>query len=202
MRTVILYILVVAALRIMGKRQIGELQPSELVVTIMISELATIPISEKDISLLNGIIPILVVVVCEIIISYAGIKSQKFRVAVSGRPSYIIKDGIIDQKEMKKTRYSIYDLLEELRMMNVFDISAVWCAILETNGKISVITRECMDDRAYVLVCDGQVQENTLEDSPFNKKDLKNFIGKKPLDKIFLLSVDSNKKTFCVLKDE
>lgn len=192
---------VIFALRITGKRQIGELQPSELVVTIMISELATIPISEKDLSLLNGIVPILVVVFCEIVVSYLCIKSQKFRVAITGRPSYIIKDGKIDQKEMKRTRYSIYDLLEELRMLNVFDISSVSCAILETNGKISVVTDECKDEKAYVLICDGKIQEKTLEDSPFTKKDLKKFIGKKSLNDIFILSVDNNRKIYCTLKD-
>ncbi len=192
---------VVLALRIMGKRQIGELQPSELVVTIMISELATIPISEKDLSLLNGIIPIIMVVLCEISVSFLCIKSQKIRVALTGRPSYIIKNGIIDQKEMKRTRYSIYDLLEELRMLNVFDISSVYCAILETNGKVSVVTDECKDERAFVLICDGQIQEKTLEDSPFTKKDLKKFMKHNKLNDIFILSVDKNRKIYCTLKD-
>ena len=91
--------------------------------------------------------------------------------------------------------------LEELRMLNVFDISSVSCAILETNGKISVVTDECKDEKAYVLICDGKIQEKTLEDSPFTKKDLKRFIGKKSLDDIFILSVDNNRKIYCTLKD-
>ena len=167
-RTVIIYLLVVIAIRIMGKRQIGELQPTELVVAIMISDLATLPMSDTAIPLLYGVVPILMLIALEMILSFLCMKSPKIRQAASGRPNYIIHRGKIDQREMKKTRYSLSDLLEELRMLNVFDISTVYSAILETNGKISVLTRECKDDRAYVLVCDGVVQERTLRDSPFD----------------------------------
>lgn len=200
-RTFILYILVVTALRVMGKRQIGELQPSELVVAIMISDLATVPMSETAIPLIYGIAPIFTLVVCEMILSHICIKSPKIRLAVTGRPSYIIKEGVINQYEMKKARYSLADLLEELRMLNIFDVSSVYCAILETNGKISVITDECRDDMAYVLVCDGKIQSRTLNDSPYNENDIKKFIGKYKLKNIFLLSVDQNKKVYRVIKD-
>jgi len=200
-RTLIIYVFVIIAIRIMGKRQIGELQPSELVVAIMISDLATVPMSETAIPLLYGVVPIFTLVVCEMILSYLCMKSQKIRLTVTGRPTYIINNGIINQKEMKKARYSLSDLLEELRMLNIFDISSVHCAILETNGKISVISNECRDDRAYVLVCDGTVQQRILNDSPYNEKDIMNFIGKYNLNDVFLLSVDSNKKIYRVIKE-
>ena len=200
-RTLIIYILVVIALRVMGKRQIGELQPTELVVAIMISDLATVPMSEISIPLLYGIAPIFTLVVCEMILSHLCIKSPKVRLAVTGRPSYIIKDGVIDQREMKKARYSLADLLEELRMLNIFNISSVHCAILETNGKISVMTDECRNDMAYVLVCDGKIQTRILENSPYDEKDINKFAGKHPLENIFLLSVDNNKKVYRVLKE-
>ena len=86
-------------------------------------------------------------------------------------------------------------------MLNVFDISSVWCAILETNGKISVVTNECKSDRAYVLICDGNIQYKILDDSPFDKSDLKKFIGKNRLKDIFLLSVDANGKAYRVIKE-
>ena len=121
-RTLIIYMLVIVALRVMGKRQIGELQPSELVVAIMISDLATVPMSETGIPLLYGIIPIFTLVVCEMILSFLCMKSQTIRLVVTGRPTYIINKGIINQKEMKKARYSLSDLLEELRMLNIFEI--------------------------------------------------------------------------------
>ncbi len=200
-RTLILYILVVFALRIMGKRQIGELQPSELVVAIMISDLATIPMSDTSIPLLFGIAPIFTLVVCEMTVSFLCMKSQSMRTILTGIPAYIIKDGKINQKEMKKARYSLSDLLEELRMMDIFDISTVDCAVLETNGKISVITNDCKSDRGYVLVCDGAVQDKILDDSPYSKADLRKFMGKSKLRDIFILSVDTNKKVYRVEKE-
>ncbi len=200
-RTLILYALVVVSLRIMGKRQIGELQPSELVVAIMISDLATVPMSESAIPLLYGIIPILILVFCEILLSYICMKSQKVRSTVTGRPAYIINNGVINQKEMKKARYSLSDLLEELRMLNVFDISNVLYALLETNGKISVVTKDTADDIGYVLVCDGKIQEVTLYNSPFDKNDVNKFIGSYRLDDIFLLSVNSDKNIYISLKE-
>ena len=198
-RTLILYALVVVSIRIMGKRQIGELQPSELVVAIMISDLATIPMSDSAIPLLYGIVPILTLVLCEIFLSYLCLKSQTIRAYVTGRPAYIINKGIINQEEMTKARYSLSDLLEELRMMNVFDISQVECALLETNGKISVITSD-NSGRGYVLVCDGVIQEVTLHNSPYNKKDLYSFIGKTELKNIFLLSVNDRKEVYLSVK--
>lgn len=200
-RTVIIYSLVVVAIRLMGKRQIGELQPTELVVAIMISDLATLPMSDTAIPLLYGVVPILTLIVMEMILSYLCMKSPKIRDAATGRPNYIIHRGKIDQKEMKKARYSLSDLMEELRMLNVFDISTVYCAILETNGKVSVLTRECKDDRAYVLICDGVIQERTLKDSPYDFNDIQKFAKGLPLEKIFLLSVDSNRKVYCVPKE-
>ncbi|MBR5504841.1 MAG: DUF421 domain-containing protein [Clostridia bacterium] len=185
----------------MGKRQIGELQPSELVVAIMISDLATVPMSESAIPLLYGIVPIFTLVFSETLLSYLCMKSSKVRLAVTGRPTYIIRNGVIDQKEMRKARYSISDLMEELRMLDIFDISKVSCALLETNGKISVVTKENESERGYVLVCDGQIQHVVLENSPFSLKDVDRFVGKKKLKDVFLLSVNSQKEVYCVMKE-
>lgn len=184
----------------MGKRQIGELQPSELVVAIMISDLATIPMSDNRIPLLFGVVPIFTLVFAETLISYLCMKLPRVRGLITGRPAYIIFNGIINISEMRKARYSIADLLEELRMLNVFDISSVECALLETNGKISVLTKKDSEERGYVLICDGIIQEKTLAFSPFGKKDLKRFVGKHSINDIFLLSVNSQKKVYCVLK--
>ncbi len=201
-RTLILYFLVVTALRIMGKRQIGELQPSELVVAIMISDLATIPMGDTDIPLLYGIVPIVTLVCAEVTLSFLCMKSRRIRTVVTGRPAYIINKGIINQKEMKKVRYCLSDLLEELRMMDVFDISKVHTATLETNGQISVVTNDNAHERAFVLVCDGEVQEFTLAESPFDKKDLRKFIGSNNIKDIFILSVSLKREIFCVMKGE
>lgn len=201
-RTLILYALVVISLRVMGKRQIGELQPSELVVAIMISDLATVPMSESAIPLLYGIVPIFTLVLAETLLSYLCMKLPKVRLAVTGRPTYIIYNGVINQQEMKKARYSISDLMEELRMLNVFNIASVSCALLETNGKISVVTKKDDEKRGYALICDGDIQHSVLKFSPFSSDDLEKFVGKKNIREIFLLSVNANKEVYCVMKEE
>jgi len=137
-RTIVLYAFVVGGMRIMGKRQIGEMQPSELVVTIMISELAALPAQMTGMPLINGMIPILTLVVVEISISFWALKSVKVRKIISGTPSVVIEKGIINWKEMEKIRLNIDDLLEELRLMECPKVADVKLAIVETNGKLSV----------------------------------------------------------------
>ena len=137
-RTITLYIFVIIAMRIMGKRQIGEMQPSELVVTIMISELAAMPAQMTGIPIINSIIPILTLVIVEIFISFFALKSPKMRRIISGKPSVVIVNGVINWKEMEKLRLNIDDLLEELRLANCPKIADVKRAIVENNGKLSV----------------------------------------------------------------
>ena len=137
-RTIILYIFVVVGMRIMGKRQIWEMSPSELVITIMISELASMPAQMTGIPLINGIIPILTLVVIEIIVSFTALKSSKVRKIIIGKPSVIIENGIINWKEMEKIRFNIDDLMEELRLANCPKVQDVKKAIVETSGKLSV----------------------------------------------------------------
>jgi len=142
LRTIILYISVVIAMRVMGKRQIGELQPSELVITIMISELATLPVSEPNIPLLFGIIPIFTLVSLEIILSFLSLHSKKARLILSGEPNVIIRNGRINRKEMERIRLSSDDLTEELRQLNCTNINDVHLGIVETNGKLSLILKQ------------------------------------------------------------
>lgn len=138
-RTVIIYLLVVTIYRIMGKRQIGELQPGELVLAIMVSDFATIPVSALEYPLTGGIFPVLVLMIIEIIFSYLSQKSVKIRKAVTGSPSIIIDQGKINMEEMNRLRFSIDDLFEQLRSNGYMTISEVSFAILETNGSLSII---------------------------------------------------------------
>lgn len=140
-RTVILYIFAIASVRIMGKRQIGELQPSDLVVTLLISQIISIPIQDTDIPLVNTLIPIFLLVGFEIITSVFNMKSIKFRTFMQGHPVVIINDGVLNQKLLKELRFTVDDLLESLRQKDVFDISQVQYAIVETNGQISVLLK-------------------------------------------------------------
>jgi len=138
-RALILYALVVTGIRIMGKRQVGELQPFELVVTIMIAELASVPMENTGTPLLNGIVPILALLLAEVFISYITLKSERARTIVCGSPSIVIQNGKIVQRELARLRYNVNDLLEQLREKNIVNVSDVEFAILETNGQLSVI---------------------------------------------------------------
>ncbi len=209
-RTLIFYNLVIAALRIMGKRQIGEMQPSELVVAIMISDLATIPMSEQGIPLLYGVIPIFTLVLAEIGWSFLCLKSEKIRSVISGRPSVIMLHGVIDEQELKKLRFNLSDLTEELRLQGYYDISQADTVVLETNGQMTVIpkaeykTPDCSDlgiksetdELPFVLVSDGKLNETNLKKSGFDTKWLMKRIneygGKKVSDVLYMTYFKKN----------
>jgi uncharacterized membrane protein YcaP (DUF421 family) len=139
LRTVILYIVIIIAVRLMGKRQIGELEPSELVVTILMSELAAAPMQDLGTPLLYGVIPIVTLMCLTLFMSAGMLKSLKFRSLMCGRPSILMENGRILQKELRKNRFTADELVEELRGQNITDLSTVQYAILETNGKLSTI---------------------------------------------------------------
>lgn len=175
-RTVIIYIFIIAAIRIMGKRQLGELQPAELVVTLLISDLAAVPMQESGMPLLDGVIPILVLVAMELLFSGLMLKVPFFYRLISGRPMVVIDNGKLDQQALKRMRVTIGDLVESLREQNVFDIEQIQYAIAETNGKISVLLKpeyrqpSCGDLNAVppdtgvsmIVVDDGRVSEWAL----------------------------------------
>ncbi|MBQ6380100.1 MAG: DUF421 domain-containing protein [Clostridia bacterium] len=141
-RALIIYLLVIAALRFTGKRQIGELQPTELVITILISEVASIPLENTDSPLFAAFIPVIVLVCLEVIISAISLHSYGFRRLFSGRPIIVINEGEIDQKALKSLRISVSDLLDTLRLKGYFDVQEVKFAVVEMNGQISVFPME------------------------------------------------------------
>lgn len=140
-RSLILYLLIVIIMRIMGKRQVGQLQPTELVVSLIIADLAAVPMGDIGIPLIAGIIPILTLFICEEVLSYISMKSINARKIISGKPSIIIQKGIIVESELKRLRYNINDLLEQLRIKDYFSIDEIEYAILETSGELSVIPK-------------------------------------------------------------
>ena len=142
LRGLIVYITVIISVRLMGKRQIGELQPSELVTTFLLSEVASMPLQNKDISLFTCIVLIFMIVGLEVIFSVLSVKSDLFRTLMQGSSALVIKDGKLLQNKMRDIRYSIDDLLEGLRLKDVFDISKVKYAYVETNGSLSVELKE------------------------------------------------------------
>ena len=138
-RTIILYATVVYALRFMGKKQIGQLEPSELATAIMISELASLPLAGTDIPLLNGIIPVFILSVCEIFISSVTFKKKRLRKIITGHPTVIIEKGKISEEALRSLRYTIDDILVEMRLKGISDFNDIQYAILETNGQMSFI---------------------------------------------------------------
>ncbi len=140
-RTVILYIFVTVGIRLMGKRQVGEMQPNELVVTLLISEIAAIPLQDTSQPILDGVVAIFMLVILEIIVSVLAMKSMTVRKLMNGKSAVIIKNGVIDQNAMRQVRMTVLDLVELLRGQNVFDISTVAFAVLEVNGNLSVLLK-------------------------------------------------------------
>jgi uncharacterized membrane protein YcaP (DUF421 family) len=140
-RTAILYVFITLGIRLMGKRQIGDMQPNELVITLLISEIAAIPLQDSTQPLLFGIIAIFVLIILEIAVSVLSMKNIFIRKLLNGKSIVIIKDGVIDQQAMSDVRMTVVDLIELLRGQNVFDISTVAFAVLEVNGELSVLLK-------------------------------------------------------------
>lgn len=202
-RTILLYIVIILAIRIMGKRQICELQTSELVVTLLISDIAAIPMQNTEQSLLSGIVPILILIVCEIIISLLMLKRAGFRRIICGKPIVIISDGKINQSEMHQLRMSTEDLSEELRQQGIFNIEDVGFAIVETNGKLSVLKKPEKDiptaeelgiktnDKGLevVVISDGEISKYSLKICGLNRDWLFDILKKEntELNDVFLM---------------
>ncbi len=217
-RAAILYILVVLIIRIMGKHQIGQLQPYELVITILISELAAVPMQDTDIPLINGIIPILTLLIIQITLSLISLKSTTARRIICGGPTILIENGKIQQKDLTKLRYNISDLLEQLRLKNIPNISDVEYAILETSGKLSVIPKsqkrpvnanDLKIETPYeglplTLIIDGELQHKQLRESKISEEWLQKQItqfGFSHWNQIFFASLDSTGKLFVQAKE-
>lgn len=218
-RTFILFILVVIALRIMGKRQIGKLQPYELVIIIMLAELAALPMADNRFPLMVGIIAIVTLAFAQVLISYTSLKSQWFRGFICGSPSILIENGKIVEQELNKLRYNINDLLEQLRAKNFADISDVEYAILETSGDISVIPKSQKrpvnpadlnipteyEGMPVTLIIDGFVFEKSLKKLNLTEQwlrdELKKF-GIQDFKQVLLASLDTQGNLFYQQKSQ
>jgi len=163
-RTIIFYALIIIIFRAMGKREIGELSILDLVVYIMIAEMAVLAIEKPKQNLLYTIVPMLFLMSIQITFAFISLKSKKFRDIVEGKPTVIINNGKIDEEEMRKQRYNFDDLLLQLREKNIKNIADVEFAILETSGKLSVFEKEKNRSGITIpLIIDGQIQERNLE---------------------------------------
>ena len=139
LRTLIVFVVVVVSMRMMGKRQLGELELSELVVSVLIADIAANPLQDIGIPLLNGLVPVVTLLCCEMLISFLILRSVRFRSLLCGKPSMLIVNGVVDQREMRRNRFTLDELTEELRNQSVTDISKIQYAILETDGRLNTI---------------------------------------------------------------
>lgn len=218
-RTVILYFILMVGLRLMGKRQIGELEPSELVLTLIISDLAAVPMQDFGIPLVNGLFPIVTLLCLSMLLSFFSLKSIRFRGLVCGHPTVIIRDGRILQQNMARNRFTVDELLEQLRSQGYSDLSAVKYAILETSGQVSVlpytkaspitpqvVQMEVQDDVTLpvLLINDGHVMSANLSASGYDRTWLDRQLKDRRLTsprQVFFMTVDEAGAVVCVAKE-
>ena len=217
-RAIVLYLIVLVVMRLMGKREIGQLQPFELAISIMIADLASIPMTEIGIPIFNGIVPILGLLVMHLILSLINLKSLKAREIICGKPSILIYRGKINEKELKKERFTINELEERLRGNNVVNLGDVEYAILETSGQVTVIQKPEKRNTIpedfnivpeyegipYDLVVDGKVMNKNLKTIGKNYNWLKKQVEKfdiKP-EEALVVTIDGKGQIFCQKKEE
>lgn len=217
-RTIVLYAFVIFAIRIMGKRQISDMQPSELVATLIISNIASLPMQNTSQPFFSGVIPVVILVALEIITSAFMLKNSKFRRLVCGNPIVVIRDGVILQNQMRRLRLSNEDLFTQLRQQDVFNIEDIQYCIVETNGSISVLKKpekrqptaenlniEIQDKKIQaVVINDGEILDNSLDlckkDENYIYKILKK--EKKKVSDIFIMTLDGIGNYNIILKDK
>ena len=218
-RTLILYLLLICGLRLSGKRQIGELEPIELVLTLLISDLASVPMQDFGLPLFNGVIPIVTLIALSTLFSAINLRSVRFRDLVCGTPALVIRDGKLLQETMRRCRLTLDELLEQLRSQGITDLSDVKYAIMETSGKLSVLPRSSrqpvtpqqlalnVKDDVFlptVIINDGRVLADNLKQCGRDERWLTQELKRQGISRstdVFLLSVDEQGSVVCLRKE-
>ena len=215
-RSIILYILVIFAVRLMGKRQLGELQPSELVITILVSNIATLPIEDVNIPIIVGVTPILSLVCFEVMVSWINLRLPKLRKLISGSPKIIIRNGGIERDILRELRFSVDDLLMELRSKDIFDISEVQYAIVETTGSVSVMKKPPLDtptrrdmkisaecsDPPVLIISDGSFIPQAMESLKLSRSTAEKILEKNGLTVGEVFIMTANRAGNCFIADK
>ncbi|HIU42566.1 MAG TPA: DUF421 domain-containing protein [Candidatus Egerieicola faecale] len=216
-RSVVLYLCIMLFMRLMGKRQLGELQPAELVISVLISNIVSLPVEDPNVPLLMGIIPVAMLVGLELIVSVLSLRFRSIRTLMGGNPVVIIHNGVIDQGALKTLRFSIDDLMESLRSQGIFDLSQIQYAIVETNGTVSILPYE-KDSPAtptqlkltlaprevpVVVISDGMVLEDGLRGASMSRKQLNRILEKEQVSvrDVFLFSADKSHRYTLIQKE-
>ena len=218
-RTLIIFAAILASMRLMGKRQLGELELSELVVAVLISDLAVIPLQDLSVPVWHGIIPLAILLICEVLISKLALKSIKLRAFLSGTPSVIIENGVINQSEMAKNRISLDELDEALRKKEILNVADVRYGVLETDGTLSTILYSCRQpltagqfgvetaEEAVPLpvIADGRVISSNLEKLRLSEGWLKKELISRNVasaENVYLMTAYGGRCVFFALKDK
>ncbi|MCD7760634.1 MAG: DUF421 domain-containing protein [Clostridiales bacterium] len=217
-RTVVLYLLIIAGIRVMGKKQVGELEPTELVLAMLISDLAAVPMQDFGIPLLFGVVPIITLLCLTMILSVLTVKSRRLRLLLCGRPSILVEKGKLLQRELNRNRMTPEELLEELRLQGVTDLSLVRYAILETSGRVSVLLyadRQPVTARQLSLapeesglpltvIEDGHVRRENLRRRGLNLAWLEKELSRQGVPsakEVYLMTVDENMGVYLARKE-
>lgn len=220
-RVLLIYILLLTAMRIMGKREIGQLSNLDFVVSIVVAELATLPITDQKIPLAHSVLPMLIITVLQIAVSMVCLKSNRFRRFLYGRPTVLIAGGRLQMAEMRKARYNIDDLLSQLRQQDVFDVSDVEYAVLETSGDLTVlltpdccaVTRgdlEIAAEEAFcgmplTLIDDGEINWKGMEDHNLTQQWLLEQLQQQGIpdpQEVFFASLSNNGRLYVISRTE
>ena len=217
-RTVILYFAILISMRIMGKRQLGEMEISEFIVAALIADLAATPLQDIGIPLLNGLVPIIIMFCFEIIIAGLNMRSVKLRKLTYGRPEIIIRNGRIIREAMQKNRFTLDELMQELRAQGLTDTAQVEYAVLETNGQLSIILKSgdqpatasqmgvVGDDVSYahIIINEGRILDNNLELLGRDRRWLSNELKRqnfRSADEVYILTLSESGRVFCQAKE-
>ncbi|MCD7881212.1 MAG: DUF421 domain-containing protein [Clostridiales bacterium] len=217
-RTVVLYLLIIAGIRVMGKKQVGELEPTELVLAMLISDLAAVPMQDFGIPLLFGVVPIITLLCLTMILSVLTVKSRRLRLLLCGRPSILVEKGKLLQRELTRNRMTPEELLEELRLQGVTDLSLVRYAILETSGRVSVLLYANQQPATarqlslapeepglpLTVIEDGHVRRENLRRRGLNLSWLEKELSRQGVPsakEVYLMTVDENMGVYLARKE-
>ena len=217
LRTLLLYIAVIAAIRLMGKRQIGDLDPSELVVTILVSDLAAVPMQDLGIPMVSGLVPIATLIVLEILLSFLALKSRPFRSLLNGQPAIIIRSGKLDIQKLRQMRLTTDEVIETLRKQNVASVADVKYGVIEPDGTLTVIPKQAKQPVTadmlglsprdaglpLVVVSDGKLVNRSLQLLHLDPRDIENRLNNQSiaLSDVFLMTLDDCGNTFLQRKE-
>lgn len=199
-RTLVIFIMLTVSMKIMGKREIGELEVGELITTLLISEISSIPIDDPDIPLLNAVIPVIFIVSLEIILSFVKNKSFRLKRLFEGRPVMLIANGKICQRALTDNRISLEEFLAAIRQSGVGRLSDIEYCILEANGKISVLKKDDGFDR--IVISDGELIESTVKAMGIDERYVTKMLGKVKISEVFLMTLDENGTPHIIKKEE